>query len=310
MNTELLSTCPLTGANAADADCSKRLILRDCVDRWTREAQQGEYDTGRYRCRYVVWGRGPTLVLIPGIASDALSFVMLMARLQSHFRCISFNLPDGAGDGARLRRYVHQDHVDDLFALLDHLLLRDCSLFGFSYGSTIALSALHQQPARFPRAILSGGFAYHPLAPAEVFCAAWGRFLPGRLANLPFFERTLGKMQREPFLAREPEVWDYFVERQGRTPIAAFAARAMLMHRLDLRPILANIATPVLLVNGDSDSIVGRRCTDELMRGLPFAAHAEIEQCGHQAHLSHPEVLAEVVSQFMQPPAACGSRCG
>jgi pimeloyl-ACP methyl ester carboxylesterase len=308
MTTAQSSTCPLTSDNLIEADCAKRLLLRDCLDGWARDAQEGELDTGRYVCRYAAWGHGPTLVLIPGIAGDALSFVMLMARLQSHFRCITFNLPDGVDDRAKLRRYAHQDLVSDLFALLDHLKIRDCSLLGFSFGSTIALSALHQQAGRFNRAILSGGFAHHPLAPAEAFCATWGRFLPGRLASLPFFEQTLAKAQREPFLAQEAEVWDYFVERQGRTLIRAFAGRALLMHQIDLRPILANIPVPILLVNGDRASIVDKRCAEDLQRGLPFVAQAVIEQCGHQGHLSHPEVLAEVVRQFLLP-GPCRSQC-
>jgi pimeloyl-ACP methyl ester carboxylesterase len=306
MTTSLLSTCPLSGANTGEPDCAKRLLLHDCLDQWEREAQFGECDTGHYRCRFVAWGRGPTLVLIPGIASDPLSFVLLMARLQAHFRCISYELPTGLGDGARLMRYTHGDLVQDLFALLDHLKIRECFLFGFSFGSTIALSALHQQAGRFTRTILQSGFAHHPLAAAEVFCASWGRFVPGRLASLPFFERVLSKNQREPFLAREPEVWDHFVERQGRTPIRAFCSRALLMHQTDLRPLLPSIPVPLLLACGERDTIVGRSCTQDLMRGLPFAAHAEIEACGHQAHLSHPEVLAEITRQFLLP-ATCGS---
>ena len=58
-------------------------------------------DTGRYRCRYVAWGQGPPLICIPGMAGDAISFVMLMTRLQTHFRCISYDLPDGGQDTVR-----------------------------------------------------------------------------------------------------------------------------------------------------------------------------------------------------------------
>src|SRR5205807_2672548 len=121
--------------------CSQRLQLADCLQRRRREAEFGVLDTGRYRCRCVAWGQGPTLVCIPGMASDAVSFVMLMARLQTHFRCISYDLPDGDGDGARLMRYRHDNLVSDLFALLDHLHIRETLVLGFSFGSTIALAA-------------------------------------------------------------------------------------------------------------------------------------------------------------------------
>ena len=78
-----------------------------------------------------------------------------------------------------------------------------------------------------------------------------------------------------------------------------------MVHRLDLRPILPAIHQRVLLVCGDRDPLVGRTCAQELKQGLPFAARAEIEQCGHQPHLTHPEVLGEVVRQFLLP-TSCG----
>lgn len=286
----------------AKSDCAKRLLLRECLEQRRCEAQFGVCDTRRYRCRYVVWGQGPTLVLIPGMAMDALGFVMLMARLQTHFRCVSFDLPNGEADGAHLLTYRHADHVADLFALLDHLAIRQCFLLGSSFGSTIALAALHAQPGRFSRAILQGGFARRPLAWAEVLAAAFARFLPGRLAHWPFVRHILARNQRESLLAREPNVWDFFVEQHFRIPLSALAARALLIHRLDLRRILPAIRQPTLMVCGDRDPLVGKTCEEELKHGLPTVARAEIENCGHLPQLTHPEVLAEVVRQFLQAP--------
>jgi pimeloyl-ACP methyl ester carboxylesterase len=304
MTSSLPPSSPLTGSTPGEPDCTKRLLLGECLERYGREAQQSVVDTGRYRCRYVVWGRGPTLVLIPGMGMDALGFVMLLARLRSDFRCVSFDLPDGEADGAHLMTYRPADFVADLFALLDHLSIRQCFLLGSSFGSTIALAALHSQPSRFPRAILQGGFARRPLARAEVLAASFARFLPGRLGRLPLVRRILEHNQRAPFLAREPEVWDFFVEQNLRIPLRAFAARALIIHRLDLRPILPAIVQPVLMVCGDRDPLVSKVCEQELKEGLPLVARAEIEQCGHVPQFTHPEVLAELVRQFLLP--TCG----
>src|SRR5207248_1837833 len=118
--------------------CSQRLLLADCLERRQRQAEFGVVDVGRYRCKYVAWGHGPTLVCIPGMASDADSFVLLMARLQTHFRCVSYDLPDGLGDGACMMRHGHEDLVGDL--ILDHLHAGATFILGFSFGSTIALA--------------------------------------------------------------------------------------------------------------------------------------------------------------------------
>lgn len=289
-------------------DCAKRLTLQDCLQRWRSETEQGVVDTGRYHCRYVVWGQGPTLVLIPGTALDAYAFVMLMARLQASFRCVSFALPDGDADGAHLMSYRHADLVADLFALLDHLSIRQCSLFGSSLGSTIALAALHAQPGRFSHALLQGAFARRPLAPAEVLAASFARFCPGRLGQLPFARQLLEHAQRDWFQLREPEVLDFFVQHHLRATVRALATRALMLHKLDLRPILPAIRLPVLIICGDRDTLIGKRFEEELSKGLPLVARAEIEQCGHVPQLTHPEVLAELVGQFLLP-TSCAAAC-
>jgi pimeloyl-ACP methyl ester carboxylesterase len=276
------------------------LLIEECLQRWEQESRHGIVDTGRYRCPFVVWGRGPSLVLIPGMASTAINFVLLMARLQEHFCCISYNLPDGEQDGARLMEYRHDDLVSDLFALLDHLGIRQSYVLGSSLGSTVALAAMHAQPGRFARAVLQGGFARRPLAAAEIFCAHWARYWPGRLGQLPLTPQIITRTHRAPFLQREPAVWDFFIEHTLNVPLRAFASRALMLSRLDLRPILPHIQKPVMMVCGDADPLVGKSCERELYEGLPGVARAEIEQCGHQPQQTHPEVLAEIVTQFLK----------
>src|SRR5262249_10065353 len=94
------------------------ITLADAQAKFEREAVRGICDTGRYRCPYYVWGSGPPIVMIPGLADDSLSFILVSALLAPHFRCIAYDLPTGAGDGAKLRRIAHPDLVRDLFALL------------------------------------------------------------------------------------------------------------------------------------------------------------------------------------------------
>jgi pimeloyl-ACP methyl ester carboxylesterase len=279
--------------------CSQRLVLADAVAAWRREARHGELDTGRYRCRYFTWGEGPPLLLIPGLCSDGPTFVPLMSRLRQHFRCIGYDLPTGVNDGARWPSYSHDGLVEDLFALLDHLQVRSCCVHGFSFGSTLALAALIAQPHRFERAVLQGGFAWRRLAPLEVFATYWARYLPGTLAQIPLLGWLTHHLEYEAFRGRNPEDWRFFLDSQEKTPVKAFAQRALLMHALDLRARLSTIAHPLLLVSGDRDPLVARCCQDVLCAGLKRVAEVELENCGHHPHLSHPEVLAEIESRFL-----------
>ncbi len=286
------------------------LVLSETLARFEREAVHSTCDTGRYRMPYFVWGSGPPLVFVHGVSDCARSFVLPIARLAEHFRCIAYNLPDGRGDGARLRRYRHADLIEDLWALLDHLALDRAYLLGASFGSTIALEAARARPERVPRLILQGGLAQRRLKRAEWALAWVGRFLPGRLAGAPLREKVLRLANGREFEGRPPEAWRYFLECTGRGRIAAFAHQGRWLHGLDLRPTLPEVRQPVLLVCGDRDRVVPPAFTDVLLQGLPNVGRTVIEGAGHVPNHTHPEALAEVVRRFLTPMACAGAEGG
>lgn len=277
------------------------LSLADARAALQREAVTGVCHTGRYRCPYLVWGDGPPLLFIHGLADSAQAFLLPLARLKEHFRCIAYDLPVGRGDGARLTHYQHEDLAADALALLDHLGCPQSYVFGSSFGSTIVLRLLHEAPARFPRALLQGGFAQRPLAPAELLLALLARSWPGTLRQLPGRKLIMQHVHRSSFEHSPAEMWDYFCRQTDEQRIAAVASRAVLLHRVDLRPLLPSIRQPVLLLCGERDPLVKRPCEQVLLRGLPNAARAEIAGCGHLPYYTHPEIVAELVHRFLTP---------
>jgi pimeloyl-ACP methyl ester carboxylesterase len=279
------------------------LTLTEALQRFEREATRGVLDTGRYRCRYAVWGEGPPVLFVPGLSDRGDVFVMLTALLARGFTCITYDLPVGGSDGARLNRLTHTGLVADALALLDHLGIGRGYLYGASFGSTVVLRLLHDHAARFPRAVLQGGFAWRPLAPAEWLLARTARHWHGTMGRLPLFQALQRHAHFAPFATRPPEVWSFYLD--DDRPIAAVATHALLLHHTDLRPALGAIRQPVLLACGDCDPLVSRRCEDVLLEGLPNARRVEIGGCGHLPYLSHPEALAEVVRRFLTPPAPC-----
>jgi len=227
--------------------------------------------------------------------------VMPIALLHHRFRCIAYDLPTGEGDGARLGEYQHADYIADALALLDHVGAGEAFLFGSSFGATIALGAMHAQPARFAKAVLQGGFARRPLAWAELLLTAWARWWPGPMRRLPLRSVILRRSHFAPFQGLPEETWRYFLERSGAPPMRAVAHRALLLHPIDLRPLLADIQKPIMLICGDRDPLVGRECEDVLRRGLPNASRAEIVGCGHLPQFTHAGIIAELVTRFLQP---------
>jgi pimeloyl-ACP methyl ester carboxylesterase len=252
--------------------------------------------------RYYTWGEGPPLVFVHGVSDSSHSFLLPVSLLASSFRCIAYDLPSGRGDGAMLRRHTHDDLVSDLWALLDHLGVRQSYVLGSSFGGTVVLRAMAGRPERLPRGILQGGMAHRPLRRAELLLARLGAFLPGKVARLPFREKVLRAATGALFEGRPRDLWRHFLEVSGRGSIAAFAHQALLLHGLDLRPLLPRVRQPVLLVCGDRDRVVPPAYEEVLLAGLPSAGRVVLEGSGHVPSYTHPEVYAEVIRRFLTPP--------
>jgi pimeloyl-ACP methyl ester carboxylesterase len=298
--------CYAANGHAADefvrVETAPAVPLADALAAWDREARRGVCDTGRYRMPYFVWGRGPPLVFIHGLADQGRSFVPVMATLRREFTCVGYEQPGGGPDGARLGAYRHRHLVADLVALLDHLRFRQASLFGSSFGSTIALATLHTHPDRATRAVLQGGFAHRPLAPWERVLCRFARYWWGPMATLPLRDRLHHPADVRVF--RDwPDHFQFHRDNFDEVPKAAVARRGLMVLDVDLRAKLPAIRQPVLMICGDCDPIVPAACEGPLLERLPNVARVELPGCGHYPQYTHAPLVAEVVRQFLAAPA-------
>ena len=299
-------TPPVAGPTRADeltrVETPAAIPLADALAAWDREARRGVLDTGRYRMPYFVWGTGPPLVFIHGLADRSRAFVPVMAALRHEVTCVGYELPDGATDGARLGAYRHRHLVADLLALLDHLDVKQAALFGSSFGSTIALATLHDHPDRAGRAVLQGGFAYRPLVVWERVLCRFARYWRGTMGTLPLRERLHHPADVRVF--RDwPELFELHRENFDVVPKAAAARRGLMILDVDLRPKLPAIRQPVLMICGDCDPIVPAACEGPLLERLPHVARVELPGCGHYPQYTHATLVAEIVRQFLAAPA-------
>ena len=291
--------------------CPAPARIRDEVARYDAGATIGSWDGPRYRMTYRIKGQGPPLVLVPGIASTYHVYALLLNQLSARFRTIVHDYPgEHADDGAKLSRITHDHLVDDLFGLFDHLNIGRAFPVGISFGSTVVLEALHREPRRFPRAALQGAFAHRQFSSAERLALRLGRLVPGKAQRLPFRRQVLTYNGKPEFPAILADRWPFYLEKNGDTPIRSLAHRVALLTRLDLRPILAEITTELLLIQGREDRIVPRRDFDLLSASLPRAEGFVVPTGGHILHLTHGELLAQLIGNWLLPCAPGGCTQG
>lgn len=268
------------------------------------DAEHGTLDVGRYRMPYAVWGEGPPLLFVHGLADTLRSSALVMAELTQEYQCIAYQQPTGDGDGARLPSYRHEHLTDDLFALLNHLKVAQATVVAHSYGTTIALRAMHQRPFRLPRALLVCGLARRPLSGVEWMLAQMGRVLGGRMRHAPMWKPVVHLDHHRSFANQAEDVWQFLLSESGRAPMKSVAHWARELHHLDLRPLLAQIRQATLVVSGDHDPLVPLSIQEELFCRLPNGSMFQIDGCGHFPLLTHPHAIADAVRRFA-PPLAC-----
>jgi pimeloyl-ACP methyl ester carboxylesterase len=290
--------------------CQPPADVRRELKRYDEQAEVGTWAGPRYRMTYRVLGAGPPLIWLPGIAASHRVYCLVLNRLAERFQTIQLSYPgDQPGDGARLGAIGHEHLVDDLFGLIDHLGIGRCFLAGISFGSTVALRALRREPRRFPRTVLQGAFAHRSFTAAERLALVLGRWIPGNASRLPLRERILTYNNRLDFPRVIEDRWPFYLEQNGLTPIRALAHRTALLAGLDLRPVLPGVEAEVLLVQGREDRIVPLRYFEELKAGLPRCESVVLPTVGHIPHLTHAEMLTQVVRDWLLPcnPEGCQS---
>lgn len=280
----------------APADFRRELSLYDA------RAKVGRWHGPRYRMTFRTLGQGPPLFLVPGIASTYRIYALLANRLSERFTTILYEYPgDQPHDGANLAEIGHADLVEDLFGLLDHLKIERAFLAAISFGSTVALRALHRRPRRFLRAAMFGGFAHRRIALLERLVLRGAAMAPGTLRRLPLRRAVLTYNCKLDFPSVIEDRFPFFLEQNGLTPIKALAHRARLLVDLDLRHILPSVNSEVLLIQGNEDRIVPRRDFDLLKAELRTAESVILPTVGHQAQLTHAELLARLIGDWFLP---------
>ena len=257
------------------------------------------------RAGYALHGRtlgsGPPLYLLCGMGGTADSYCLVAYLLRDLFRCVVFDYPGTFKAVHPCRRVTRESLRDDLLAVANQQGDRQFSLFATSFGGLVALEAMLATPDRITRTVLQGAFARRQLSFAERVLVRLGGFLPGRLKSLPGSQAVQEQNHRRWFPALDATRWQFFTDDAGQVPIQSMARRGAIIRDTDLRPMLAQIQQPTLLIQSEGDGLVTRGCHEALARGLPHAEVAWMHSAGHLPHLTSPHRLAKFLRDFLLP---------
>lgn len=117
---------------------------------------------------YEVHGEGPPLLILHGFTGSGAGLAQAFKQLNSTHQLI---IPDLRGHGRSTnpsKCFTFRQTALDIFALLTHLDIHECSAIGFSGGGCTLLQMAYQQPEKLKSMIIVSATPYFPMQAREI----------------------------------------------------------------------------------------------------------------------------------------------
>lgn len=180
--------------------------------------------------------------------------------------------------------------VDDVFAIMNTLGIKQCVLAAESSGVSIALQAALRAPERFTGLVLVDGRYYVPdnnvidqfnAGLKNNFRAAVGQFVD--LCLTPTDSPAIHNWGRQILMRSLPD--------------AAIQLNAC-MKNMDLRAVVGEITQRTLMMHGDADIIIPLSASEWLAKEIPNSRLHIVAGAGHVPTITHPQEVAEVINDW------------
>jgi pimeloyl-ACP methyl ester carboxylesterase len=250
-------------------------------------------------------GKGPPLVLVPGIQARWEWMRPAVKALSEHFRVLTFTL---AGEPSSGQAFEPRLGFDNFTVQLDRVFedagLESAIVCGVSYGGLIALRYAALRPRRTDMLVLASAIApgFRPDRRFEFYERA-----PRLL--LPVFGVAAARRARQEIRAALPgwrERLRFSVGHGARVLMAPVSPRLMirrirLLSTVDFREDVRRVTAPTLVVTGDAglDRTVPVEQTREYLRLLPCVEAATLDRTGHLGTVTRPAAFSRLVHDFV-----------
>ena len=243
--------------------------------------------------------QGVPVVFIHGFPFNHTMWDPQMKALPNHYRAITYDIrghgESAVGDG----QYSIEFFVDDLLALLDHLVIEKTILCGLSMGGYIALRAYERFPDRIRALILCDTKSEADTNEARLKRSAIVRSV--KTAGVGPFADDFAKLVFAPqSFHTHPEAVEAIKSAiRANSPIGISGAALALGIRTDTTAVLSRINVPTLVLVGEHDALTPPAVSEALQRQIPNAELHVIPSAGHMSNLENPAEFNRHLIEFL-----------
>lgn len=255
-----------------------------------------------YTARTAIWGQGPPLVILPGIAGGFELMGPVIEELSKSFKIYSFQYR-GEDNFFSVRNCISfSDFEQDLDEILAFWRLEKPNIFGASFGGALALKYALNNPNKLGSVITQGtGIKYE-------------RGIIQRLASmiLSYYQVP----ETNPFVNQFFRLFlggksfsDEQIESIARvcwsTDQAVIRGRLRILKQFDLTNCKKKINVPTLFLKGQKDILLSH---DNFAQLQDLCVNNEmhiIGKLGHLAFFQSPKLIAKIIHDFISDKVEC-----
>lgn len=182
--------------------------------------------------------------------------------------------------------------VDDLFAVLNALRIERCVLAAESAGAIVAVKAVLQQPQRFDGLVLVDALLHRQKdATSEQFIDGLRKNFDGTIAG--FVDACVPEAESNSFAIR---AWGRKI--LARASVESSVCLIECTYGIDLRPQVAQISIPTLILHGDHDVIVPVEDAKYIASQIPDNLLHVFPGAGHVPTMTRPHEVAQQINRY------------
>ncbi len=253
------------------------------------------------------WGPSPeVVVLIHGMAESGRVWRSWLPHLTHTFRVITLDLPGFGRSRVDVDEYVWsiQSFSREVTQVLDALDVASAHIVGAKLGGSVALATASIAPSRTSSVVSLTG----PMWASGPDTVTHQTAIAARVRQIGILGWATETMDARlgTSVSRDQRRW--WIESMARTDREVLARTSNMGTKLDLRPTLANIDFPALMITSLGSPLAASETRDQWHHLVAGARSVVFPNDGYHIAAIEPELCAKLVWAFISGDADAFSR--
>lgn len=244
-------------------------------------------------------GKGKDIVFLHGWGFHGDVWESITEKLVHKYRVTCVDLP-GFGRSTEST----SKSLDQISAEVASHVPHNACWAGWSFGGLVALHHAIKNPLLISKLILISStpqFTQTDDWPCAISAEFFKKFADELESNYRGIVKSFLALQAQGCSDAKEQIRQLQAQifKHGDPAVDVMRNGLALLQHTNLRPKLATMKTPTLLISGERDRLVPPAATKIMQQTIPNVENFSIKNAGHAPFLSHPTEVSDMISAFL-----------